>query len=59
MITDNDSLNDVGREVADFTEIITYINNAVVGNIYSARQLDGREVSPGYFFTREGRNMVL
>lgn len=51
MITDNDcdSLNDVGRQVADITKIITYINNAVLKNIYSARQLDSREVSPGYF----------
>lgn len=51
MITDNDSdsLNDVAHEVANITKIITYINNAGLRNIYSARQLGGREVSPGYF----------
>lgn len=50
-VNDYDSLKDVGREVADITKIITYINNAVLGNIYSAHQLDSREVSPGYYCT--------
>lgn len=51
MITDNDydSLNNVRPEVADITKIITYINNTDLQNIYSAHQLDGSEVSPGYF----------
>lgn len=54
MIIDNDydSFNNVGHEVADITKkIITYINNTVLQNIYSAHQLDGRKVSPGYFCT--------
>lgn len=50
MITDNDrdSLS-VPHEVADITKIITYIHNTALRNIYSAHQLDGIEVSPGYF----------
>lgn len=36
---------------ADNIKIITHINNTVLRNIYSAHQLDGREVSPGNFCT--------
>lgn len=39
--------NDVGCEVVDIMKII--IKNAFLRNIYSAHQLDGSEVSPGYF----------